>query len=557
MQKQATNDPQLALPELSDDVSELHSIIKDLHNQMAEMAEMAGRSECENKLLRERVKYLQQQLYCRKSEKFSLLDDDYSPSFLFSDLSEESKEEAEPLVEEVTIPSYKRKKRGRKRLPESLPRIEVVHDLSKEEKRCGCGCEKSRIGEEVSEQMEMQPARFRVVRHIRYKYACKNCQGVDKEESEKSVTIAPPPIQLIPKSIATPSLLAHILVSKYSDSLPFYRQEQQFLRYGFKLSRSSMCNWTNDVGYKCEPLIELFREYLLNGPYIRIDETPFQVLREPGRSFENKSYMWLFRGGPPGKEVVLFRYDPGRSGKVAADFLGDYRGFVQTDGYSGYNFLDINPDIVHVGCWAHVRRKFFDVVKVSGKGKGKVKSKGGMGKAGEALRIIRALYAIETDVRNRGLCPEEVYRERQEKAKPILDEFELWLKETSLKVPPKSMLGKALFYALSQWPRLVRYLDDGIINIDNNWIENSVRPFAVGRKNWLFSDRPVGAEASATWYSIIETAKINNLEPFHYLCYLFDRLPHAHTTEEFRELLPQNLTPEILTEHYSKMFSWV
>jgi transposase len=551
MQTQATKEPQFALPELSSDVSELQSMIVDLHKQMDEIS---GSYECENKLLRERVKYLQQQLYCRKSEKLSLSDDNYSPSFLFGDLPEESKEEPEPLVEEITIPSHKRKKRGRKPLPESLPRVEVVHDLPEEEKRCGCGCEKSRIGEEVSEQLEMQPARFWVVRHIRYKYACKNCEGLDGRKGEKSVTIAPPPVQLIPKSIATPSLLAHILVSKYSDSLPFYRQEQQFSRYGFKLSRTNMCNWTQEVSRKSQPLVELLREYLLSSPFIQIDETPFQVLREPGRSFESKSYMWLFRGGPPGKEVVLYRYDPGRSGKVAADFLGDYRGFVQTDGYSGYNFLDRNPGIVHVGCWAHVRRKFFDVVKVSGKGK--VKGKGGMGKAGEALRTIRALYAIEKDARNRELCPEEVYRERQEKAKPILDEFEIWVKETSLKVPPKSLLGKALFYTLAQWPRLVRYLEDGIINIDNNWIENAVRPFAVGRKNWLFSDRPVGAAASATMYSIIETAKSNNLEPYHYLCYLFDRLPYAHTTEEFRKLLPQNLTPEILTDHYSKMFRW-
>jgi transposase len=259
--------------------------------------------------------------------------------------------------------------------------------------------------------------------------------------------------------------------------------------------------------------------------------------------------MWLFRGGPPGKEVVLYHYDPGRSGQVAVDFLGDYRGYVQTDGYPGYNFLDSNPCIVLVGCWAHVRRKFFEVVR------GEVKSKRAMGKAGEALRTIRALYAIERDARNRQLCREDVYRERQEKSKPILNEFELWVKELSLKVPPKSLLGKAVFYTLSQWPRLVKYLEDGILNIDNNWIENSVRPFAVGRKNWLFSDRPVGAAASATIYSIIETAKNNNLEPYHYLCYLFDRLPYAHTTEEFKKLLPQNLTPEILTEHYSKMFS--
>jgi transposase len=547
MQTQATKELQFALPELSNDVSELHSMILDLHKQMTEMT---GRYDCENNLLREQVKSLQYQLYCRKSEKLSLLDDNYSPSSLFGDLPEEDKEEEKPLVEEITIPSHKRKKRGRKPLPESLPRVEVAHDLPEEEKRCGCGCEKNRIGEEVSEQLEMQPARFWVVRHIRYKYACKNCEGLDGKKGEKSVTIAPPPVQLIPKSIATPSLLAHILVSKYSDSLPFYRQEQQFARYGFKLSRTCMCNWTQNVSLRSQPIIELLRECLLCGPFIQIDETPFQVLHEPGRSYANKSYMWLFRGGPPGQEVVLYLYDPGRGGQVAANFLGDYRGYVQTDGYSGYNFLDSNPGIVHVGCWAHVRRKFFEVVR------GKIKSKGAMGKAGEALRTIRALYAIESDARSRQLCREDVYLERQEKAKPILDEFELWVKEIFFKVPPKSLLGRALFYTMSQWPRLVRYLEDGILNIDNNWIENSVRPFAVGRKNWLFSDRPVGAAASATIYSIIETAKNNNLEPYHYLCYLFDRLPYAHTTEEFRELLPQTLTPEILAEHYSKMFKW-
>lgn len=396
----------MALPELSNDVSELLSIIKDLHKQNSEITEKAGRFECENSLLRERVKYYQQQLYCRKSEKYPFPDDNYSPSFLFEDLQEENKQEDEVLVEEITVPSHKRKKRGRKPLPESLPRVDVVHDVPEEEKRCGCGCEKSRIGEEVSEQLEIQPARFRVLRHIRYKYACKNCEGLDDKKGKKSVTIAPPPVQLIPKSIATPSLLAHILVSKYCDSLPFYRQEQQFTRYGFKLSRSSMCNWTQDASLRSQPIIDLLRECLLCGPFIQIDETPFQVLREPGRSFSSKSYMWLFRGGPPGKEVVLYRYDPGRGGQVAADFLGDYRGYVQTDGYSGYNFLDSKPGIVHLGCWAHVRRKFFEVVR------GKVKGKGAMGKAGEALRTIRALYAIERDARDRQLCPEEVCRER-------------------------------------------------------------------------------------------------------------------------------------------------
>lgn len=550
MQAQLTKEPQLALSELSNDVPELHSMVRDLENKVNEKDELVSRIECENKLLRERLKYYQRQLYGRKSEKLPLADDNDCQSFLFEDLPEEKKEEAEPLVEEITIPSHKRKKRGRRRLIESLPRVEVVHDLPEEEKRCGCGCEKSRIGEEISEQLEMQPARFWVVRHIRPKYACKNCEGLEEKKGRKPVAIAPPPVQLIPKSIATPSLLAHILVSKYCDSLPFYRQEKQFARYGFDLSRTSMCNWTQEISRKCQPIIDLLRECLLCGPYIQVDESPFQVLHEPGRLFSTKSYMWLLRGGPPGRQTVLYHYSPSRGSAVVKNLLGNYIGYVQTDGYSGYNFLDFTDGIVHIGCWAHVRRKFVEVVK------GKIKSEGTMGKAGEAIKTIRALYAIERDARNRQLCPEEVYRERQEKAKPILNEFELWVRDLSLKVPPKSLLGKAVFYTLSQWPRLIRYLEDGILNIDNNWIENSVRPFAVGRRNWLFSDRPGGALASAAIYSIIETAKHNNLEPYRYLCYLFDRLPYAQSKEKFKELLPQNLTPEILAEHYAKMFKW-
>lgn len=510
--------------------------------------EMIKAKEVKIGLLFEKIKHLECQLYLRKSEKLSKLqiEDDGNQLPLFAEEGAEETVEEKEEVEEISVLSHKRKKKGRKKMPESLPREDVLHDITEEEKRCNCGAEKSKIGEDVSEQLEITPPRFKVLRNIRYKYACKSCEGVDKAENESSVTIAPLPPQMIPKSIATPSLLAHILVSKFSDSLPFYRQEQQFKRYGVEISRSTMCNWSQKVASKCEPLLKLLRKHLLSGPLIQIDETRLQVLKEPGRNAENLSQMWLFRGGPPGQESVLFHYAPSRGGSVAHEFLGDYQGYVQTDGYSGYNFLDKTPGVEHAGCWAHVRRKFNDVLRATGDKKGKNRSNPTVNRAGKVMQTIQELYAIERNCHNRELSPELVVRERQEKAKPILEELLSRLRELSLRVPPTSKLGNAITYTLSQWPRLVKYLDNGHVRMDNNLAENAIRPFVVGRKNWLFSDRPEGAAATATMYSLVETAKANKLEPFHYLNYLFTHLPTAQTEEEYEKLLPQNLTPEIL-----------
>jgi transposase len=271
------------------------------------------------------------------------------------------------------------------------------------------------------------------------------------------------------------------------------------------------------------------------------------VLDEPDRSAESKSYMWLFRGGPPGKTAVIFRYDPSRNGKVAKDFLGDYHGYVQTDGFGGYNFLDTQTGIVHIGCWAHIRRKFVEVIKAAEKIVD-VSNDEDKGKAGEAIKFISKLYRIERNACVRGLDAESVRQLRQQESGPVLDDFERWLKVNALKVPPRCLLGKAIIYALKQWPRLIRYLGDGNVRMDNNLAENAIRPFVVGRKNWLFSGNPEGASASATLYSIIETAKANGLEPYHYLVYLFERLPFAQSNEALKELLPQNLTPEIIAE---------
>jgi transposase len=538
---------------LPTDVKELQTRVIELHEKLENLER---NYELENKLLREQIKQLTQQIYGRKSEKFSLLlEDGFEQSFLFevTETQEENLRESENSEDdEITIPEHKRKKPGRKSLPDNLERVEMVHDISEEEKQCNCGCEKTRIGEEVSEQLEMIPAQFRVVRHIRPKYACMNCEGVENAEGEGAVKIAPAPVQLIPKSIATASLLSHILVSKFCDSLPFYRQEQQFRRLGLDLSRGTMCIWAVKVAEKCKRLVELLRQGILSGPLINIDETTFQVLCEPDRRVDSKSHMWVFRGGPPGKVVVVYIYDESRSGSVASDFLGDYRGYVQTDGYSGYDFLDNREGIIHVGCWAHVRRKFFAVVKALG-GKGKVKNLQGFGKAGEALQTIRNLYAIEKKARNMELPPDLIYEERQQQSKPIVDKFKLWLEELAPTVPAKSLLGKALNYTLSQWHRLIRYLDDGIIRMDNNLVENDIRPFVVGRKNWLFFEQAEGADAGAILYSLIQTAKVNGLEPYQYLLYLFDKLPllegDSMCDDQLKTLLPMNLTPETLSDH--------
>ena len=245
-----------------------------------------------------------------------------------------------------------------------------------------------------------------------------------------------------------------------------------------------------------------------------------------------------------GKPVLIYQYHPSRSGEVAKKFLGGYLGYVQTDGYTGYDYLDEQEGVVHVGCWAHARRKFMEVIQAQGKKKRQA------GSADVALEYIRKLYAIEKDARRQELGPDDLYRERQEKATPILSEFKAWLDKKELQTPPKGLLGKAVAYTLGQWDRLIRYIDSGILMPDNNLVENAIRPFVVGRKNWLFSGNPEGAQASSVLYSLIETAKANGLEPYLYLRYLFERLPFAYTTEEYKALLPQNIEPANLLVNF-------
>ncbi len=287
----------------------------------------------------------------------------------------------------------------------------------------------------------------------------------------------------------------------------------------------------------CQPLLNLLQDEVLEGQFINIDETTLQVLNEPGRSPTSKSYMWIFRRGDPKKPVLIYQYHPTRSGDVVREFLHDFQGFVQADGYKGYDFLDLIEGIRLIGCWAHARRKFMDVIK----GQGKKRKKSATDKA---LNYNKKLYKFERTMRKNELNPEEIYRMRQKEAKPILDDFEKWLSKNKLLTPPKGLLGKAIAYTLNQWHRLVGYIEDGCLSIDNNMAENAIRPFVIGRKNWLFSGTPEGAEASALLYSLIETAKANKLEPYAYLRYIFEKLPTASSLENYEALLPWNITLE-------------
>jgi transposase len=322
-----------------------------------------------------------------------------------------------------------------------------------------------RMGEEVSEQLEVIPAQAKVIRHVRPKYACRVCQGVDTEGG--AVKIAPPAEQLIPKSIATPGLLAFLMVNKFADALPFYRQEKIFARMGVELSRTTMCSWAMEVADRLSPLLHLMRDQIRAGPYVQIDETPLQVLEDPGST----SQMWVYRGGQPRAPTIFYAYHPSRSGDVPFEFLDGYRGWVQTDGYAGYDKLGSCEGVVMLGCWAHARRKFVDVTKAASMGSA----------AHEAIEYIRKLYAVETDAEQRSLDETQRAELRRSKTVPMLQEFHGWLMKLQDQTPPQGLLGKAVNYTLGQWDRLERYVQHGMLRPDNNLAENAIRPFVVGR----------------------------------------------------------------------------
>jgi transposase len=483
--------------------------------------------------LREYVRLLRHQRFGKKSEKVS--SDQFS---IFNEAEREAAEAASkaPERDEVQVPAHTRKKGGRRPLPESLPCIEVFHDLPDEEKVCASdGSRLVEIGREESEQLEIEPAKLRRVRHIRPKYGCPACK--------QGVRVAPVPPQPIPKSIASPALLAHVATQKFVDGMPLYRQEVALKRIGVELPRSTLASWMVKVGRLAQPLINLLHDEILATGFVQADETRFQVLKEPGRKATSLSYLWVLRAGGRDRPAVVYHYDPSREGEVAEQLLEGFQGYLQSDGYSGYNTIGTREGIVHVGCFAHARRKFHEALKAQGGGTKKAK-RGKGSKAQQGFDRIRSLYLVERELRD--ATPQERYHARLERSKPILDEMREWLDGSLGTVPPQSLTGKALTYLDNQWPKLERVLEDGRLPLDTNDVENSIRPFVVGRKAWLFADTVAGAEASANLYSLVETAKANGIEPFAYLRLVFERIPTAERLEDFETLLPHRLDRSLL-----------
>ena len=529
--------------ELPDSIEDLRALVLSqqslLDEQTSVLDEKQSALEERNdriETLEELVRLLRHQRYGRKSEKAPV---DQLGLFNEAEASAQAAKVEEDDADEIDVPAYKRRKGGRRPLSDLLPRVEVRHDLSDAEKVCPHDPSHTlqEIGEEVSEQLDILPAVVQVIRHVRPKYACPTCK--------EGVRVAALPAQPIPKSVASPSLLAHVVTSKYVDGLPLYRQEKMLQRLGLEMPRSTLASWVVKLGERVEPLLERMREEIRRNDFVQSDETPFQVLKEPGKRAESTSYLWALRGGARDHPLLVYTYDPSRSAEVPKQLLKGFQGYLQTDGYEGYTALGQEPGVVHVGCWAHTRRKFDEALR----GQGKSRKKGAKrttkeSKARQGFSQIQKLYRLERTLAD--LTLEARTAARQERMTPLLEKLRTWLDASLGSVPPQSLTGKALGYLDRQWSKLVRVLEDGRIPLDTNLVENTIRPFVVGRKNWLFADTVAGARASANLYSLIETAKANSLEPWAYLRHLFEKLPAATEPTDLEALLPHRIDRDAL-----------
>jgi len=501
----------------------VETLVQENAQLRRENAELAKRVE----ILREQNEWLKQRFFGRRSEALSLEEQRQLKLFDEAEAAAAESDGTPGQSNLIHVGEHVRQQPKRRPLPQALPRVEVIVDIPEEHKHCGCGAELVRIGEEPSEKLDVIPPQLRVIRTIRPVYACHACEG-SGDEGRPAVRIAPMPPAIIDKGIASAGLLAYIVTGKFCDSLPLYRQAKQFARIGVELSRRTMADWMIATAQACAPLMKLLEIRVRSGPLLQLDETRLQVLGEPGRANTSLSFMWVARGGPPETPVILYHYAPTRGAEVAHQMLGDYRGYLQTDGYEVYDQVcDGAKGVVHVGCLAHVRRDFHDAHKNSKKS----------GSAEEALAMIARVYRAES-LRERYKDPQEFTAERRRQVEPILAEFRAWLDRRSTQVPPETLLGKAIGYALRQWPKLIRYLEHPAMTPDTNAVENAIRPFVVGRRNWLFSGSPRGATASATLFSIIETARANGKEPYWYLRTLFEELPTACSEADVLRLAP-------------------
>jgi len=508
---------------------------QQLADQEARLQSQALLIEQHNQQIRQRDTYIQLleellrlkkiQQFAAKSEKLAHqhhLFDEAELETAINELRDQLPEEVED-ADQTEQPSRKSRQRG---FSSHLVRERIELLLSDEQK---AGAVKT-FFTKVKEELEFIPAQLKVLEYWQEK-------AVFEQDGQDRILAAERPVHPLGKCIATVSLLAYLITSKYADGLPLYRLEQMIKRLGHDISRTSMAHWIIRLDDVFKPLMTLMREVQNSSDYLQADETRIQVLKEDGKTAQSDKWMWIVRGGPPDQPVVLFEYDPSRAGGVPLRLLEGFAGILQADGYSGYGQVCRANGITRIGCWDHARRKFVEASKAApsgGKGKNAKTTK-----ADVALGYINKLYTIERQIKNASIS--ERYRIRQELSLPQLEAFKSWLGENLSKVMKGSLVRIAMEYTLNQWDYLVGYCERGDLNISNALAENAIRPFALGRRAWLFADTAHGARASATCYSMVETAKANGLEPSAYIQYVLEHIATADTLEKLEHLLPWNV----------------
>lgn len=426
-------------------------------------------------------------------------------------------QELKDLSPAAKTPSQPRQQPKRAALPAGLPRVDIHHEP--DSTTCGCGCQLKRIGQDVSEKLDYTPGVFTVEQHIRGKWACAQCETLIQ---------APVPAQIIDKGIPTAGLLAQVLVAKYSDHLPLYRQERIFSRAGVALPRSTLAQWVGICGVQLQPLVDALKTEILRHSVLHADETPVEMLK-PGNKKTHRAYLWAYAPGAfEDLKAVVYDFCESRAGEHARAFLGEWRGSLVCDDYAGYKAGFVGG-ITEVGCMAHSRRKFFDL---------HVSSKSQI--AGQACTYISQLYDVEREVKH--LNADERMQIRQARSKPLADAFKEWMLLQRQKITDGSATAKALDYSLKRWGALTQFLDDGQLPIDNNWIENQIRPIAIGRNNWLFAGSLRAGQRAAAVMSLIQSAKLNGHDPYAYLKDVLTRLP-THKNSQIDDLLPHRWQP--------------
>ena len=486
----------------------------------------------ENLVLKAEIQWLKEQLGLSKLRLYAPSSEATPPgqeTMLFNEAEACATEEL--TAPETEVISYTRRKHTgqRDKQIENLPIEEIDYTLPEDQRVCPqCTGQLHEMGKDVRREIKIVPAQVFLVLHNRFKYTCRDCQI---HQIKTPIVAAPMPVSPFPNSLASPTAVAHIMSQKFVLGIPLYRQEQSLQREGFTLSRQTMANWMITGASWLKKIYVHLLANLLKRDILHADETSLQVLKEPGRDAQTKSYMWLYRTGRHGLPIVLYEYQPTREAVHPKTFLESFSGFLHVDGYAGYESL---PNITLIGCWAHARRKFVDAVNLIPA----AERKKGDTPPHIGLAFCDRLFAIERGLRD--LEPEERFARREALSKPILEEFRLWLDDMAGKTLPKSLLGMAVNYCRNQWPKLTAFLSDGRLELDNNRSERSIKPFVIGRKNWLFANTPRGARSSAVIYSIIETAKENGLNPFAYLTYLFEQLPNINCKDPqaLDQLLP-------------------